>query len=146
MSSTTVDWSTQKGWYMDLPTSKERMVVSPAVVGEIVFFNTMIPETDVCSQGGDSWLMAVSLVNGGEPPFTVLDVNGDGVWDASDMAGGAHVSGYKRAGIATESKFLPGSGKVIRVTSDSTGAIVGDEVQVGPPDQPTRMSWTLQEY
>jgi type IV pilus assembly protein PilY1 len=146
LSGNSVNWSTRKGWYMDLPTSMERIVVASAVVGDIVFFNTMIPETDVCSQGGYSWLMAVGLENGGEPPFTVLDVNGDGTWDASDMSGGVQVSGAKTPGIATESKYLPGDGKVIQVTSDSTGGITTKKMQVKLPEDPKRMSWTLQEY
>ena len=145
--SYTTSTSSDFGWRIELPTSKERNVVAPVALGDVVFFNTMVPETDVCSQGGYGWLMAVDQYDGSEPEFVVIDVNNDGVFDGADTVGGANVSGTKSDGISTESRFLPaGSDRMVRVTSDSTGGIDVTGVQTGPADPAGRMSWTLLEY
>ncbi|NIR58092.1 MAG: hypothetical protein GWO02_00515, partial [Gammaproteobacteria bacterium] len=79
-----VDWTTQYGWYMDLPDSGER-VISPAVIlGEAVFFNTVVPDSQICGFGGSGWLMGVDLENGGELDEPAFDVNNDGVINNAD--------------------------------------------------------------
>lgn len=40
------------GWYTTLPTSGERVVSSPTLVGGIVYFASFIPSTDICSGSG----------------------------------------------------------------------------------------------
>lgn len=147
MSNNAINYSTDHGWRIELPTSKERNVVAPVALGDVVFFNTMIPETNICSQGGYGWLMAVDQYDGSEPTFVVVDVNNDGVFDSADTAAGVNVSGTKSDGISTESRFLPaGSERMVRVTSDSTGGIDVTGVHTGPSDPGGRMSWTLLEY
>ena len=136
-----------KGWRIDLPSSRERMVVTPSIVGDLVTFNTMIPPASgMCSQIESGWLMAADLRTGGEPDFTVLDMNGDGVFDASDNVGGHPVLGRSTRGVPTESRYVINKGKVIRVTTDSSGHVGTAPMQVTPPKGPGRMSWTSIEY
>lgn len=56
--------STQTGWYLDL-SAGERVVASPAVIGEQVYFGSMVPQATPCSSGGTGWLTNVNLENGG---------------------------------------------------------------------------------
>ncbi|MCP3870341.1 MAG: hypothetical protein GY703_20065 [Gammaproteobacteria bacterium] len=133
--------SPELGWYIDLPTSKERVVVSPSAIGTIVLFNTMIPSVDACSGGGDGWLMSVNQSNGGEPAFEVIDLNGDGITqgDSYVESGIRRIPvGVKTRGIPTASKFLGDK----RVTATSNGNIKMDSLQVMPDSAPKRMSWT----
>jgi len=146
LSSNSVDYSTKKGWRIDLPTSKERMVVTPTALGELIFFNTMIPETNTCSQGGSGWLMAANQLNGGSADYPVVDVNNDGVVDASDKMGSLPVMGVSTGGVPTESRFLPNKDTVIRVTTDSSGAVDPRVTRALPAKTPGRMSWTSIEY
>ena len=145
ISDTNVDYSTQNGWYIDLPTSKERVVVPSITFGRLVFFNSMIPSTSVCSAGGYGWLMAVDQLNGGEPSFIPIDVNGDGVFDTSDMLGSDMVVGTKSSGIPTESRFISNK----RVTADSTGNVGNmdfTDVQPSGPQSGHRTAWTGYTY
>ncbi|WP_029131954.1 pilus assembly protein [Sedimenticola selenatireducens] len=136
-----------KGWRIDLPTTSERMVVTPSVVGGLVTFNTMIPPASgMCSQIESGWLMAADLRTGGEPDFTVLDMNGDGVFDANDSVGGHPVMGRSTQGVPTESRYIVNKGNVIRVTTDSSGYVGTTPMQVTPPEGPGRMSWSSIEY
>ena len=69
----------QYGWYIDLPASGERVVSKAVVVGNIVYFNTIIPDESVCSSGGTGWEMSVKTINGGSPDKAVFDFDGDGI-------------------------------------------------------------------
>jgi type IV pilus assembly protein PilY1 len=73
------------GWYFDLRDTGERSVVEPAVRGDLVFFNTFVPESDPCSSGGYGWRFAVDLATGGSPLAAASDVDGNGVIDANDV-------------------------------------------------------------
>lgn len=50
-----VDYSTKKGWFIDLPRSGERANTDPAVALTTLVFNTNIPSSDPCSPGGSSY-------------------------------------------------------------------------------------------
>ncbi|WP_348246642.1 hypothetical protein, partial [Salmonella enterica] len=55
--------------------------------GEYVFFNTLIPDPNTCNTQGYGWLMALRMVNGGEPKKPVYDINNDGEVDENDQIG-----------------------------------------------------------
>ena len=134
--------TTDHGWFMDLPTSKERVVVNPVAYGDMVFFNTMIPQApELCdTSGGSGWLMAVDISNGGEPDFAPLDVNNDALFNLSGDADtdGNFAVGTQIEGIPTESKFVSDK----RITVDSNKNVNVQSIQGGPPQPPSRMSWT----
>ena len=132
-----VDYETKRGWKIDLSTG-ERSVTNSAAFGDLVFFNTLIPSSSTCSNGGSGWLMSVDILNGGIPEFPPLDVNGDGVFDNQDMDGTDPAVGTHSEGIPTESRFISNK----RVTADSNGNVKFDNFQPITPESPNRMSWT----
>lgn len=84
------------GWFFDLPSSGERVIVNPLVRGAQIIFGTIIPDTAVCSDGGGSgWLMVLDAQNGGEPTGGGIDVNNDGNFDSSDQLAGNFVAGQR---------------------------------------------------
>ncbi len=85
VSDNSLDWSTQHGWYLDLPTTGERMVSEMALRAGRLIFVTTIPSSSSCSAGGDSWLMEVNAATGGRLNINVLDINGDGTFGVGDM-------------------------------------------------------------
>jgi type IV pilus assembly protein PilY1 len=85
--------SSHSGWFLDLtwpaafggPGAVGERVVSRAIVrGDRVIFATLIPNTDPCAFGGDSWLMELNTFNGGRLDYAVFDLNGDGLFDDAD--------------------------------------------------------------
>ena len=123
------------GWYIDLPTSGERVVVDVIVQYDSVYFNTLIPNSATCTFGGDGWLMAVDLVNGGIPDEAIFDANSDGEVDSGDL----NLVGLKLDTIPSKSAFLGN----YQYTSTSGGDIektkgkkrTDDDAEAG------RMSW-----
>jgi type IV pilus assembly protein PilY1 len=64
-STTAVNFSTKKGWYIDMPGSGERMDTSPALAYGALAFTSNLPSTDPCVPGGSSYLNVLDYSNGG---------------------------------------------------------------------------------
>ena len=75
-TSNAVDWSTQLGFYFDLPDSGERSITDSRLVAGDVVFTTYTPSSDPCAPGGSSFLMAVDFSNGGAPPVSPFGTPG----------------------------------------------------------------------
>ncbi len=143
-TDTSVDFSSKSGWYMDLPDTGERVVTNAKVRGDLVFFNTLIPNTQPCSFGGSGWLMSVKQTNGGPPKTAAFDFNNDLVVDNSDLvtksgsttatAPGGHMF---TQGIPAESNFLGDH----QYTPGSNGQIQHDVVNPGGSSYTGRLSW-----
>src|SRR5262249_27988720 len=64
VSTNTVDFTTKRGWYMELPTSMERVIGTALIRVGRVIFTTVIPSTDPCDFGGTGWLMEIDAKTG----------------------------------------------------------------------------------
>ncbi len=144
-------FNSKHGWYMDLPTSGERVVTNPVIRNETLFFNTTIPDDRACSAGGTGWLMSVDAMYGGEPTSPVFDVHhygetgygsvdsNDTVTDGTDTYNPAGEQFSK--GIPTDPSFLgdkqytPGS-----KTGTSDEIHIRDVEHIDGPDV-DRVSW-----
>lgn len=145
ISNTEVDYTTKKGWYLDLIKPNmtgtagqlgERVVSSAILRNGLIIFPTVIPSGDPCSAGGSSWLMELDAWNGGRMAYAVFDINGDGLVNENDMVSNVAPSGKKsQQGIIktpaiisageTEFKFASGTAGGIDVTVEKGGATEG---------------------
>jgi type IV pilus assembly protein PilY1 len=67
-----VDYSTDRGWYINLPDSGERQnVAAKFVAGVTLLVPTIVPSNTVCSPGGYGWLNFINYSTGGAIPATV---------------------------------------------------------------------------
>lgn len=100
----TLDWATKFGWYVDLPSSGERLSEAPVVRGDYVVFASTIPVGgDPCGGGGSSFLTALQLDGSTDSSKSIIDVNNDGKLDGDDQ-GWAGV--YYGDGIITGLSFI----------------------------------------
>lgn len=99
-----LDWATKFGWYVDLPSSGERLSEAPVVRGDYVVFASTIPVGgDPCGGGGSSFLTALQLDGSTDSTKSIIDVNNDGKLDGDDQ-GWAGV--YYGDGIITGLSFI----------------------------------------
>jgi type IV pilus assembly protein PilY1 len=52
------------GWYATLPTSKERELSPPTIIGGAIFFTSFVPNADICSASGDGYIYALFYKTG----------------------------------------------------------------------------------
>jgi len=116
------------GWYMDMPTTGERIVTDAVLLEDRILFTTVIPSDDPCSSGGSGWLMELSAYSGTRLPSSPFDVNNDGVFDGNDLlpSGGTNIaaSGTQLVGIPSSPTVLVG-GPASSTTC--TGARCGEQ-------------------
>lgn len=153
--------TTHLGWYLDLVNTGvspldnkgERQVSDSILRTDRIIFTTLVPSEEACDSGGTSWLMELSIQNGGQLPYTPFDVNGDTVfseqdWVEVDVDGDGTldlvpVSGRQSTVGITPSPgilSLPAEGKELKYTSGSTGQLETTLENPGPLDS-SRRSW-----
>lgn len=110
-----INWSSQKGFYIDLPTA-EAVIDQPYAMGSVVFVMVMVMNSDdPCKPETNYWLMAIDPRSGKMPDFPVFDTNGDGIVDNRDML---------ISGIFLKSKpILQGGSNALAVTNEGQIAI-----------------------
>jgi len=162
-TNNTVNYPSQKGWYMDLlkpsetTSDGERVVSAPLLRNGHIIFNSLTPippsGTDICGAGSDgtSWLMELDALTGSRLPDTAggtpWDISGDGKIDASDLvtiAGAVTSVSGKQSTVGTAS--TPGvvtAGKLeYKYTSGSkAGQIEVTTEQGSASSSGSRQSW-----
>lgn len=136
-----IDFEDDYGWYMKLPDPGERQVTDAVIRGDLVYFNTMIPDTDPCSFGGSGWLMVAKWLNGGRVDQVAFDLNNDALMNDADEIDGEPAAGMALQGIATSPVML--SGKRYTSTTETTGGgtvEMTDIIESGGP-RTGRLSW-----
>ena len=130
VTNNSVNWTSQLGWYMNLPDSGERVVTDPRLYDGEVVFTTYVPAPGaLCVGGGAAYLMAVQYSNGGAFPQPQLDINGDGKLDANDqLASGADPAGIGLGTVYASapdilSTSIPGL-PVMKLTTLSSGTVM----------------------
>lgn len=148
-SANPVDYSTQSGWYMDLPVSGERVGFNPVGRDRRFVFVTLIPDTNPCSAGGTGWIMELDYLTGARMTDSPFDIDGDYAisyadrlaYDTGSVIEQVTVSGVDPGiGIPTTPTVI-GRDRIteVKVFSGSSGAMAtlveGKSVRSG------RLSW-----
>jgi len=145
LTDNSVDYNFTYGWYMDLPDSGERSVTDAVIRGDLVFFNTMIPDTNPCEAGGRGWLMVAKWNNGGHPGEIAFDLNDDGLLSSLDeisVSGqGTAAAGVEIVGIPTSPVNL--ANKRYTSTTQTTGGSTIEVSDISKVDgtKTGRVSW-----
>lgn len=64
-SNNTVNFYTDRGWYVDLPESGERVNIDSALAQGVLVVPTIVPSNTACSPGGHGWLNFFNYKTGG---------------------------------------------------------------------------------
>lgn len=129
------DMAGKKGWYIDLVPPNvsprgERMVVPNLFDGSRLLGISRIPNaSDPCAPGGSGFTMEIDPFSGGRTNQSVFDVNGDGVINAGDYAGGGSggaagtgpVSGIGSKNAPNGGVIIPGADGNLIVNTDDGG-------------------------
>ena len=142
------------GWYLDLPTAGERQVSKPQLRSGRLIFTTVIPNSDACYAGGDSWLMEMDALTGSRFAYTPFDLNNDNQFSASDfvtvtidgheqkvpVSGKKYGDATAGGGVVKTPAVIDDGGREVKVGSLSTGAFDVTKNNV-PPGEIGRQSW-----
>lgn len=72
LTNNAVDWASKRGWYFNLPDSRERVNFNPEIRGgSVLRVVSTVPSDDICSGGGYSWEYFVDVLSGGRLNWSV---------------------------------------------------------------------------
>jgi type IV pilus assembly protein PilY1 len=75
-SNNSVNYATTKGWFIDFPSTGERLNTNPALAVNALAFTTNIPNATVCQPGGSSWAYFVNIKTGGIVENSTVNYSG----------------------------------------------------------------------
>ena len=142
--SPSVDWSSQRGWYLDLPATGERLLKPMSFYdgSNILAIYTQVPaKGSHASQAVESceasavdeerqYLTLVNIMDGMRPSVQLMDMNGDGFYNLSTDQGVSRMSVVK------------GAHRIIGHGEASTDYGKGDSFNLARmPEQSLRPSW-----
>lgn len=99
ISTNAVNYGTQRGWYIDLPDTRERVIRPAQLEPGRLLITSVVPSPDPCSVGGTTWLMQLNPQTGARALSSYFIVNGTQV----------NVSGVSSEGITTSFALLDGA-------------------------------------
>lgn len=143
----------KNGWYTTLPTSGERDLSAPIIIGGTIFFPSFIPTSDICSASGNGTLYALFYQTGSAYKESVIGTTttsgtttvnrsislGTGL--ASQMA--VHI-GAQGTGTAGSSGGAGSTGSVSLIGQSSTGATTKVAATPALISQSHYLSWINQ--
>jgi type IV pilus assembly protein PilY1 len=112
VSGVAMDWSTDKGWYIDL-SAGERVNVDMQLQHNMLNVASNVPESNACTAGGYSWLYFIDFETGKN--FTTASDNMLGL----RLPNNALTAGIKM--VKTQ------SGKTVTIISDTLGKVQSTE-------------------
>lgn len=139
-SSNDVTYPGNKGWYLNLPTTRERVTGVPKLISGTLFFNTFIPSAEPCDSGGTGWLMSLNYLSGKKPSYPIYDTDGDGDVDSSDTI----VSGYQVGAALGGTTLISGatpSDLDVGVSSLTDGSLSPTPLDLGGAGARGRINW-----
>lgn len=66
VTNNALDFTTDKGWYVDLPDTGERINADSALALGALVFTSNTPSSTICVPGGSSWLYFLNYMTGGK--------------------------------------------------------------------------------
>ena len=99
VSRNPIDWTTKKGWYINLTNAGQRTIYPlETLAGTIAAVDTISPSNvslDPClvTGTGKAWNYVIDMVSGSGPSEAIFDTNGSGNITSADLL----VSGYENA-------------------------------------------------
>lgn len=123
-SSNPVDYTSgDKGWYMDLPATGETVPFNPLPTSGQVLYNTVIPSTNPCEFGGESFIMALDPFTGAASALGNFDADNDGNFSATETVqdGSGNQTAVSAIGVRSTVGITP-TPNVMRVPPGGVGS------------------------
>ena len=140
-----VDWSTKRGWYLNLNSGGERVTVNPQQAKSTLLVVANKPDSDPCNSGGTSRIFGLDPITGAAPAFAVFDANADGNINTADKGYNVKSISYAVLSLPALQTKKPFTDKVVteRVgTRGQTGERLGG-VENKPPSAADCKQWLL---
>jgi type IV pilus assembly protein PilY1 len=148
-STAGLDWNVNKGWYLDLPETRERLLKPMdlydssnllTVFSQVPAKGSRLdPNVETCEAGSvdreRQFLTLINIMDGKKPSVQILDTNGDGNYNVTTDQGASRVS------ITAGAQTMIKRGEKTRLTGKKVDGTDDNEDLALMPEQSMRPSW-----
>lgn len=148
-ATTNIDWATHKGWYLDLPETRERLLKAMDFYdsSNVLSVFTQVPSkgsrldpsVETCEAGSvdreRQFMTLINIMDGKPPSVQILDTNGDGKYNLTSDQGASRMS------VAAGAQTMIRRGEKIRLTGKKVDGTDQNEDLALMPEQSLRPSW-----
>ncbi len=148
-ASTTLDWMTHKGWYMDLPETRERLLKPMdfydssnlmAVFSQVPAKGSRLdPNIETCEAGSvdreRQFVTFINIMDGKRPSVQIIDTDGSGKYNLSADQGASRMS------ITGDAQTVVKRGEKMRLSGKNVDGSDDNEDCALMPEQSMRPSW-----
>ena len=138
------------GWYTTLPATRERVIVSPTVIGGIVFFPSFTPTGDVCSSSGSGTLYALFYQTGSAYTESVIgtEVSGSDTNVSRSVSMGTGLASQAAVHIGAQGTDAASSvtGRMTICSQSDSGALSCRRTSPPLSSWSRYLSWVSQRY
>lgn len=141
VTSNTVNWTTQQGWYADLAVSGQRIVTNPDLINGAFVATVNTPPLSVCGSGFTSMLLELNYATGGSFTSAQIDINGDGKFTTADQYNGNYAVGIGlSSSYATAPNILGpnANNQIVILITQSNGT---QSTILNPNTAPKKVGW-----
>ena len=139
--------SSMKGWYIDLLTPAsgggtaegERVVSDAQIVGDVLVFASIIPESNACQPDGRGYINALDAFTGTSTGPSFFDLDRDGKFDDETLADGGGTVPVGSIDLGVGMPTLPNVLRGLAVVGGSGGGTGG--VPIRESRNVNRVSW-----
>lgn len=141
VTSNTINWLNQVGWYADLPTAGQRTITNPNILNGAFVATLNTPPLTTCEGGFSSTLLELNYSTGGSFLQAQIDVMGNGDLKNQKKFNGGYAVGVGLSNSYANAPTLLGVNKnnnaVILITqSNGTQSTV-----INPNNNPRKIGW-----
>ncbi|MDH3209371.1 MAG: pilus assembly protein PilY, partial [Burkholderiaceae bacterium] len=98
-------FSAKRGWFVNLPTTGERVVADAQIRGGRAIFASAIPPAG-CDAEGSGWILEFDVYTGNRFDSSVFDIDNNGILNDADYLVGRTLTGWKTAGVPSAPIFV----------------------------------------
>lgn len=140
-TSSTINWNSKFGWYDDLPSSGQRVVVNPDIVNGALVSVLNTPPLSACGALFSSMLLELNFTTGGAFTQAILDVNNDGQLNSGDMVLGLFAVGMSLGNQFSSAPVFLGTNKNNNLLIMTTQASGSQSLTINPNTLPKKVGW-----
>ena len=146
ISNNSIDWQQHEGWRLPLSAIDgiaERVVGRPLLIGSQLVFNSIVPSSDRCNSGGETFTYSLNRNNGGLVKAPTIDYNADGIVNQDDKVEGSLVVAGRLDSVSDINND-PIPELIILSSADGEQRcinVAGRCIMIENPDRAGRVSW-----
>ncbi len=141
VTSNTINWLSQDGWFVDLPIAGQRTITNPIILNGAFIATLNTPPLTACSGTFSSMLLELNYATGGAFSKAQLDVAGNGNLNSQPKFNGSYAVGMSLSNSYANAPTFVGVNKNGNAVINTTLSNGTQSSVINPNNAPRKIGW-----